>query len=139
MKTNVLIVDDNSDNLYLLKTILKGQGWDVYEASNGKVALEIARKQVPDLIVSDILMPVMDGYALCRECKSDEKLKKVPFVFYTATYTEPKDERFALDLGADRFIVKAGEPESLIEILTDLLEEKKTISPDEPKPLGEEM
>ncbi len=139
MKTKVLIVDDNSDNLYLLKTILKGQGWDVYEASNGKVALEIARKQVPDLIVSDILMPVMDGYALCRECKSDEKLKKIPFVFYTATYTEPKDEKFALDLGADRFIVKPGEPESLIEILTDLLEEKKTISPDEPKPLGEEM
>jgi len=139
MKTKVLIVDDNSDNLYLLKTLLKGQGWEVFEASNGKIALEIARKQVPDLIVSDILMPVMDGYALCRECKSDEKLKKIPFVFYTATYTEPKDEKFALDLGADRFIVKPGEPESLLEILTDLLEEKKTISPDEAKPLGEEM
>jgi PAS domain S-box-containing protein len=139
MKTKVLIVDDNRDNLYLLKTILKGQGWDVCEAANGKVALEIARNQVPDLIVSDILMPVMDGYAFCRQCKTDEKLKKIPFVFYTATYTEPKDEKFALDLGADRFIVKPREPDVLLEILTDLLEEKKNISPDEAKPLGEEM
>lgn len=139
MKTKVLIVDDNSDNLYLLKTLLKSQGWGVFEALNGKVALEIARKQSPDLIVSDILMPVMDGYALCRQCKSDEKLKNIPFVFYTATYTEPKDEKFALDLGADRFIIKPGEPDSLLEILNDLLEEKKAVSRDVSKPLGDEM
>lgn len=139
MKAKVLIVDDNSDNLYLLRTLLKGQGWEVFEASNGKIALEIARAQVLDLIISDILMPVMDGYSLCRQCKSEEKLKNIPFVFYTATYTEPRDEKFALDLGADRFIVKPREPDVLLEILIDLLEEKKTFSPDKAKPLGEEM
>ena len=139
MKTKVLIVDDNRDNLYLLKTILKGQGWDVFEALNGKAALEIARNHIPDLIVSDILMPVMDGYAFCRQCKSDEKLKNIPFVFYTATYTESRDEKFALDLGADRFIIKPRDPEALLEILVELLEEKRTIRPDASKPLGEEM
>jgi len=139
MKTKVLIVDDNRDNLYLLKTILKGQGWDVFESLNGKAALEIARNHIPDLIVSDILMPVMDGYTLCRQCKSDEKLKNIPFVFYTATYTEPQDEKFALDLGADRFIIKPRDPEALLEILVELLDEKRNIRPDTSKPLGEEM
>ncbi|MHB8137168.1 MAG: response regulator [Smithellaceae bacterium] len=138
MKTKVLVVDDNSDNLYLLTTILEGQGWEVREAQNGKVALEMAKDQAPDLIVSDILMPVMDGYTLCRHCKSDEKLKNIPFVFYTATYTEPKDEKFALDLGADRFILKPENPSALIKILIDLLEEKK-LAPGTAKPLGEEM
>ena len=139
MKTKVLIVDDNRDNLYLLKTILKGQGWEVFDALNGKAALEIARNHIPDLIVSDILMPMMDGYTLCRQCKSDEKLKNIPFVFYTATYTEPQDEKFALDLGADRFIIKPRDPEALLEILVELLEEKRNIRPDASKPLGEEM
>ncbi|HQP25724.1 MAG TPA: PAS domain S-box protein, partial [Smithellaceae bacterium] len=63
----------------------------------------------------------------------------IPFVFYTATYTEPKDETFALDLGADRFILKPEEPEVLIKILVDLLEEKERVSLASSKPLGEEM
>ncbi len=139
MKKTVLIADDSSVNLYLLKSILETEGWLVREAENGKAALDIARAQRPDLIVSDILMPVMDGYSFCRECKKDETLCNIPFVFYTATYTEPKDEKFALDLGADRFILKPEEPEVLIKILTDLLEEKDRISLAASKPLGEEM
>lgn len=139
MKKTVLIADDNSANLYLLKSILEAQGWLVLEAENGKAALDIARAQRPDLIVSDILMPVMDGYSFCRECKKDELLRDIPFVFYTATYTEPKDEKFALDLGADRFILKPEEPEVLIKDLIDLLEEKDRISLAASKPLGEEM
>jgi len=139
MKKTVLIADDNSANLYLLKSIMESHGWLVREAENGKAALEMARTFRPDLIVSDILMPVMDGYSFCRECKKDETLRNIPFVFYTATYTEPKDETFALDLGADRFILKPEEPEVLIKILVDLLEEKERVSLASSKPLGEEM
>ena len=101
--------------------------------------MEIARAHMPDLIVSDILMPVMDGYTLCQHCKADEKLKNIPFVFYTGTYTEPKDEKFALALGADRFIIKPEEPSTLINILIKLLEEKKTDNFVAARPLIEEM
>jgi len=134
-----LIVDDNSANLYLLKTMLAAMGWDVREAQNGRIALDMAKARPPDIIISDILMPVMDGYDLIRQCKTDDNLKNIPFVFYTATYTEARDEKFALSLGADRFVVKPQEPDVLINILTGLMEEKKAASPAESKPLGEEM
>ena len=139
MKTNVVIVDDNADNLYLLKSLMEKQEWKVLEAANGSIALEMLRDHIPDLIVSDILMPVMDGYTLCQHCKADEKLKNIPFVFYTATYTDPKDETFALSLGADRFIIKPEEPTTLMNALIELLEEKKKENFVAAKPLGEEM
>ncbi|MDQ1330842.1 MAG: hypothetical protein QG578_1107, partial [Thermodesulfobacteriota bacterium] len=88
--TRILIADDNSTNLYMLESLLKGHGFEVTLAENGKDALDKARLNPPDLIISDILMPLMDGYTLCRHLKSDEQLKHIPFVFYTATYTEPK-------------------------------------------------
>ncbi len=87
MRKTVLIVDDNSANLYLLKNLLEEEGIGVVAAENGKDALNKARANPPDLIISDILMPVMDGYTLCRQCKLDERLQRIPFVFYTATYT----------------------------------------------------
>ena len=105
----VLIVDDNSANRYLLKSLLE-EAFEVTEAENGKEALDKAYAAPPDLIVSDILMPVMDGYALCRQWKSDDQLKHIPLVFYTATYTEHRDEVFALKLGADRFVLKPQDP-----------------------------
>jgi PAS domain S-box-containing protein len=139
MKKRVLTVDDNSTNLYILKSLLEEEGLEVIAAENGKVALDKAHADPPDLIVSDILMPVMDGYTLCRQWKSDEHLKQIPFIFYTATYTEPKDEIFALSLGADRFILKPQEPEILLNILKEVLEEKYTVKQVATKPLGEEM
>jgi len=139
MITRVLIVDDNSTNLYMLESLLKGYGLEVTSAENGKDALNKARLNPPDLIVSDILMPVMDGYTLCRQWKSDEQLKHIPFVFYTATYTEPKDEAFALSLGAERFILKPQEPDICIKILKEVLEKNDAVKRAETKPLGEEM
>jgi PAS domain S-box-containing protein len=139
MMKKVLIVDDNSVNLYMMKSLLEEEGLEVVAAENGKEALERALADPPDLIVSDILMPVMDGYLLCRKCKSDEQLRQIPFIFYTATYTEPKDEKFALSLGADRFILKPQEPETLIQIIKEIWEERSAAGPVAPKPLGEEM
>jgi signal transduction histidine kinase len=117
-----LIADDHSENLYFLEVLLKGNGFDAVDsAENGVQALEMARKNLPDLIVSDILMPVMDGYTLCRELKADEQLKQIPFIFYTATFTTAKDEALALSLGADRFILKPQEPDSLMQVINEVL------------------
>ena len=139
MKKRLLIVDDNSNNLYMLKMVMEGNGFEVIAAENGKDALDKAQANPPDLIVSDILMPVMDGYTLCRECKLDERLRDMPFVFYTATYTEPKDEQFALSLGADRFIIKPQEPEILIKAVQEVISDKNALKLMAAKPLGEEM
>ena len=125
--TTLLIVDDNSQNLYMLQTLVEGHGYAVATAQDGLQALEIARVQPLDLVISDILMPVMDGFALCREWQSDARLKNIPFIFYTATYTDPKDERFALGLGAVRFIVKPAEPEMLMANIKEVLRDFQAV------------
>jgi len=122
MKTNrILIVDDKEENRYLLRALLQGHGYDVEEACHGAEALTRARQKAPDLIISDILMPVLDGFALCREWKGDALLKTVPFIFYTATYTDDRDRAFALSLGAERFIIKPEEPDAFLGIIIDVL------------------
>ncbi len=135
----LLIVDDIPQNLYLLEALFKGNGFDVLSARNGAEALALAGTTIPDLVVSDILMPVMDGFELCRRWKADPGLSPVPFIFYTATYTEAKDEEFALSLGAERFVVKPQKPEILIGIVREVLEERRenpAFTSD--KPLGED-
>jgi len=109
-----------------LQVLLEGHGYQVASAGDGAEALEVARRDPPDMIISDILMPVMDGFTLCREWKKDEGLKATPFVFYTATYTDPKDEEFALSLGAERFITKPQEPDVFMEMVQEVLENYET-------------
>lgn len=119
----VLIVDDKEDNLYLLRALLTGNGFDALTATNGQQALELARDKAPDLVISDILMPVMDGFTLCRIWKNDPKLSRAPFVFYTATYTDPKDEQLAMSIGADRFLIKPLEPDLFLAQIRQVLDD----------------
>jgi PAS domain S-box-containing protein len=123
----------------MLESLLKGHGMEVTSAENGKDALDKARLNPPDLVISDILMPVMDGYTLCREWKSDEQLKHIPFVFYTATYTELKDEDFGLSLGAEKFILKPQEPDIFMNVIKEVLEKNYAVKQAGTKPLGDEM
>ncbi len=123
--TKVLIVDDNEKDLYLLKTLLDGNSFVVTTATNGAEALESARRDPPDIIITDILMPVMDGLTMCRRWMADEKLKDIPLVFYTATYTDPRDEEFALSLGAARFIIKPAIPANFIVRLREVIAERE--------------
>jgi CheY-like chemotaxis protein len=125
MMSLILVVDDKEENVYLLRSLLLGHGYRVQSAKNGAEALERAGRETPDLVISDILMPVMDGFTLCRRWKQDAKLREVPFVFYTATYTEPKDEELALSLGAERFLVKPVEPDRFVEMIATLLEDHR--------------
>ncbi len=138
--TTILIVDDVAENRYLLVAVFEGNGYDVVSAQNGAEALELALESPPDLIVTDILMPVMDGFELCRRWKTDERLHSIPFVFYTATYTDPSDEQFALSLGAERFVVKPQKSEVLAKLVREVLDEaKRRQVPILDLPLGEEM
>jgi len=120
---NILIVDDNEQNLYQLQILLGANGYQVASAVNGADALTLARQNPPDLIVSDILMPVLDGFALCREWKKDERMRGIPFIFYTATYTDERDREFALNLGAERFLVKPEDPEIFMQTVQEVIRE----------------
>ncbi|MDX8412839.1 MAG: response regulator [Mariprofundales bacterium] len=121
----IMVVDDIEQNRYMLTYMLQSQGALVSAAEHGKQALDQLLATPHDMIISDILMPVMDGYQLCRECKLHATLRQIPFVFYTATYTTDEDRQFSLDLGANRFIIKPEQPEALLKILRELLEEQQ--------------
>ncbi|HAH47094.1 PAS domain S-box protein [Gimesia sp.] len=125
--SHILIVDDDERNLYFLRVILQGSGHQVEEAKNGQEALTCAEQNTPDLIISDLLMPQMDGYELLRKWKSRKQLHSIPFFVYTATYTTTEDEQLALELGADAFLIKPAEPDLLKARIDELL------SPDFPE------
>lgn len=128
----VLIVDDNYENRYLLETILKANGYLVESAKNGKEALDYLHGNRVCLIISDVLMPKMDGFQLCREVKKDPDLKKIPFVFYTSQYTNKEDSDFGLDLGADRYIMKPSEPDAFLAEINGVLSELPKVLSSEP-------
>ncbi|MHB8136542.1 MAG: HD domain-containing phosphohydrolase [Anaerolineaceae bacterium] len=135
----IMIVDDNPQNLYLLEILLGTNGYEVAQASDGFDAFEMSKVSPPDLIISDILMPKMDGFTLCKNWRADEKLKDIPFIFYTATYTEEKDKEFALSLGADRFFIKPMDPSEIISSVKQLLESyEREEQPDRKYPSTEE-
>ncbi len=143
-KPLILIVDDKEENRYLLRLLLEGAGMSVAEATHGGEGLESARRTRPDLVVSDILMPVMDGFAFCREWKRDPNLATIPFTFYTATYTDGRDRNFALSIGADDFIIKPQEPDDLVARIRELLDAAShpaaaPASPPPPPPDTEEI
>jgi PAS domain S-box-containing protein len=121
----ILVVDDDENNVSYVETLFRAHGFHVTTADNGAKALDSARKEPPDIIISDILMPEMDGFMLCRQWKNDSRLKNIPFVFYTATYTDPKDEKLAMSLGADLFIIKPQEPDVLLDIVQKAMADRK--------------
>jgi signal transduction histidine kinase/DNA-binding response OmpR family regulator len=116
-----LVVDDHPEGIYLLRCLLAAEGFTVLEARNGREALSIAQTQAIDIVISDILMPVMDGFSLCRAWRANPRLRAVPFVVYTATYIDKRDEDLALSLGADLFLVKPTEPEVFMEKVREIL------------------
>jgi PAS domain S-box-containing protein/putative nucleotidyltransferase with HDIG domain len=118
----ILVAEDDEAGRRLLQKQLRVAGHDVETASDGREALQLARKNPPEVLVSDILMPEMDGFQLCMEWKQDSRLKDIPLVFHTATYTSDEDVAFALSLGADAFVQKPIEPEKLEQVLAAVVE-----------------
>jgi len=119
---NLLIVDDVAINRKLLRAVLEAEGYDILEAGDGKEALASMEQQPVDGIISDILMPNMDGYRLCYETRQDERRRDLPFIFYTATYTSPGDEKLAADIGADAYLRKPATTADILDTLRGVFE-----------------
>lgn len=117
----ILIVDDRVEDRKLLRYNIEKHGHSAVEAGDGQEGLKLAAKHKPDLIISDALMPVMDGFQFLRAIKADNNLKNIPFVFYSATYTGCKEEELALSFGAIAFIVKPKEPEEFWKELNEII------------------
>jgi PAS domain S-box-containing protein len=121
--SKILIVEDNAESRYMLERLLTSKGHRIITAENGEDALRLARQDPPEVIISDIMMPVMNGFRFCREVKNDPGLRNIPFIFYTATFVEKADKKLAMSLGASRFVVKPTEGERFIQILDEVLDE----------------
>jgi len=114
----VLVVDDLAYSRRALRSVFLSAGWAVLQAEDGQAALDVARAERPDLVVTDILMPRMDGFQLCRALKTDATLQSTPVVFYTGSYTDGADREFGLSLGAAAYLVKPLEPKELVAAVT---------------------
>ncbi|MDO8680803.1 MAG: EAL domain-containing protein [Acidobacteriota bacterium] len=117
---NILIAEDSPTQATELEALLRGHGYAVVVATDGKQALAAARRRKPALILSDVVMPEMDGYALCKAIKSDESLKDVPVMLVTAL-SDPQDVVRGLECGADNFIHKPYDEQQLLSRLNYLL------------------
>lgn len=129
-RAKILVTDDAPQNRLLVTRILqKKTNWETLEAEDGEKALEMIKKDKPDLLILDIMMPNMDGYELLQELKSTPNLSDIPVLIFTALKT-PTSEQKVYELGADGFIVKPIEPKRLVEQIRKTLERKYFITSD---------
>lgn len=117
----ILIVEDDENSRVLQEVSLAAMGHIVYSACDGKEAIQQLTQVTPDVIISDIMMPEMDGFEFCRWVKNQPEYQNIPFIFYTATYVEPKDEQLGYALGADFFLIKPIEPEVFLQKIESII------------------
>ena len=118
---NILAVDDTETSRKLLQTTLEAEGHQVLEAANGLEALAVLEREPVDAIISDILMPKMDGYQLCHELRRSERFKHVPFIHYASTYTSPADRHLSETVGADQYLTKPVATPVLLDAVAEAL------------------
>ncbi len=130
-KQKILVVDDEQDILDLISYNLNKEGYQVYTASNGKLAIDKAKEVSPDLIILDVMMPVMDGIEACRIMRSLPEFKHTFMVFLTAR-SEEYSEIAGFHVGADDYIAKPIKPRALMSRINAILRRNSTESIDEP-------
>ena len=117
----ILVVEDIPNVLELLEVALRFKGYPVVTARNGQEALDAIAKQRPALVITDILMPRMDGFALAQKLRVNPQTRLIPIVFLSATYVTPEDKAFALSLGAVRFLEKPVDTEDFLLTVAEIL------------------
>lgn len=113
MKKKILIIEDNEQNLYLTRFILEANGYEVVAAKDGPDGVDLAGQELPDLILLDIQLPGMDGYAVARALRSNENLDKIPIVAVTS-YAMVGDRERGLEAGCTGYIEKPINPETFM-------------------------
>ncbi len=126
MSEKILIVDDNPSVLKLLNISLKKAGYDIIEAENGEAAFDLANTEKPDLIISDIMMPQMDGLELCWMIRENSEIPMVPFIFLTS-FDDPETEIKGFRAGADKYLNKPIERKDLLERVDELLQRNRKL------------
>jgi DNA-binding response OmpR family regulator len=128
MSARILIVDDNPNVLRLLNISLSkaDQGYEIIEAENGEQALELANREKPDLIISDIMMPQMDGIELCWMIRENSAVPMVPFIFLTS-FDDPETEIRGFRAGADEYLNKPIDRKELLQRVEELLERTRNL------------
>jgi CheY-like chemotaxis protein len=126
----LLVVEDIPNVLELLEVTLKFQGYQVLSAKNGEEALKILEKEKPALVITDILMPVLDGFAFVQKIRSNPETQDIPVIFLSATYVTREDRDFALSLGASLFIEKPFDTEDLLLTIAELLSQESIELPE---------
>jgi CheY-like chemotaxis protein len=135
MPGKILIVDDDIDTLRLVGMMLEGEGFDIIAANNGQRAIASARSEVPDLIILDIMMPDVDGYAVAAQLRREISTRSIPILIFTAK-SGIDDKSLGLDLGADGFITK---PISTRELLSQVERMLSPAGENEPVPEFQEI
>lgn len=130
----LLIVEDAQDTLTLLKATLEFKGYRVITARDGMEALDAVQKERPAIIITDILMPKMDGFSLVQRLRINIETRNIPVIFLSATYVSPEDKQFAMTLGATRFIEKPANTDDFLRTIAELF--SKGV-PEGPEPLDE--
>jgi signal transduction histidine kinase len=118
----ILLADDDRVSLGLVELQLQQAGHQVEAVTDGASALAAARSNRPDLIITDVLMPEMDGFELCRRCKADPPLQQVPIILYSSSYTDPQEQQLGLALGAARYLIKPVPVDALLAAVDELLQ-----------------
>ena len=125
----LLVVEDIPNVLELLEVTLRFQGYEVISAHNGQEALDILEKEKPALIITDILMPKLDGFSFVQKLRRNPKTQNIPVIFLSATYVTPEDRTFAMSLGASRFIEKPIDTEDFLLTVAELVAQEPSTQP----------
>ena len=117
----LLVVEDIPDILKLLDATLKFKGYRVVTAQNGQEALDAIQRERPAMIITDILMPKMDGFSLVHRLRINPETRDIPVIFLTATYVAPEDKAFALTIGVSRFIEKPVDFDQFLPTVAEIM------------------
>ncbi len=124
-QAKILVVDDDPDDLKMISMILQPEGYEVVTAENGREALEKVESEDPDLIILDVMMPELDGFAACAKLKSSPESKGIPVILLTAVAKRIQDTKYPLDgvlrAEAEEYLEKPTKPEDLLEVVARML------------------